>query len=320
MGKTEILQDKGRSPKIWGFGSAALDFRIRTAELGSDYRDKLNALETEILGGGAVANCMVQIARLGGNSAWLGKLGCDWIGDEIISGLKREHVDCSYVIREAGVCSPFNLAAYSGADRRRIGGFLLPNSLANLTEDDLEQLVREITPGDIVMIEIGEISAAACRSFAGRAAGKGARIAVDIDLDPVAQSEADINDVYAVIEAAAFVMPNANALSNMFPNRSPSNLADICTQTWQGVTILSAGAEGIYFRSESGTIVHRKPVTADIIDTVGAGDAFHGGFLHGIASGKSIDSSVDLGMKCAAANCGKRGARTGMPNLDEISD
>ena len=105
------MADDSRRPVIFGFGSAALDFRIRTADLGPEYRAKLLARETALLGGGAVANALVQVSRLGGDAAFLGKLGGDWIGERIVAGLESEGVDCSATIMDPMECSPFNVAA-----------------------------------------------------------------------------------------------------------------------------------------------------------------------------------------------------------------
>jgi sugar/nucleoside kinase (ribokinase family) len=124
---------------VYGFGSAAVDFRIRTADYGDLYKDKLLAQTWAEMGGGAVANFLSQVSRLGVKTAFLGKLGNDVIGKRIIELLEKENVDCSGIIVSDEFCSPFNVAVYSGLEMRRRGGFLIPNSLAKLTEEDIEK-------------------------------------------------------------------------------------------------------------------------------------------------------------------------------------
>ena len=69
---------------VYGFGSAAVDFRIRTADYGDLYKDKLLAQTWAEMGGGAVANFLSQVSRLGVKTSFLGKLGNDVIGKRII--------------------------------------------------------------------------------------------------------------------------------------------------------------------------------------------------------------------------------------------
>jgi sugar/nucleoside kinase (ribokinase family) len=142
---------------VIGFGTATLDYRIRTADFGVGYTDKLLAREIEVLGGGAIANCLVQAARLGGSAIWLGKLGRDRLAERIVAFLEAEGIDCSRVIYDPSLSSPFNLAVYAGEQRRRVGGYLLANSMAGLSEEDITNLAFSVKPGDWVIAEIGEI-------------------------------------------------------------------------------------------------------------------------------------------------------------------
>jgi sugar/nucleoside kinase (ribokinase family) len=301
-----------RKVTVFGFGSAALDFRIRTAELGPDYREKLLARETAVLGGGAVANALVQVSRLGVAAAWLGKLGADWIGETIISQLGDEGVDCSHVIRSPDSCSPFNVAAYAGEHRRRIGGFLLPNSLGRLTEDEIGKLAAIPQCGDLVLVEAGELPLGACVAFASRCREAGARVAVDVDLDPVEQCGATPDAVEALFSCADWLMPNHRAMASLYPGESPERLCEQLAHGYHAVAIVSDGARGAWWCGPEGepTHVHAHPVEA--VDTVGAGDAFHGGVLAGLAGGQHVEKAVALGVRCGAAACLAEGAREGM--------
>ena len=136
--------------QVWGFGTAAIDIRIRTAEYGELYKDKLLAQESVWMGGGSTANFLVQTARLGQSVGWLGKLGRDPIGIKIKTMLENEAVNCKNIIFDEKLISPFNLAVYAGENRRRVGGFLLPNSMDMINEDDIRVLTGVLSEGDYV--------------------------------------------------------------------------------------------------------------------------------------------------------------------------
>ena len=299
--------------KIFGFGTAAIDFRLKTADLGIDYRDKLLAQSVEVFGGGATANCLTQVARLGGNAFWLGKLGKDWIGDTILDQLDKERIDCSLVSRDGSLCSPFNVAVYAGEERRRIGGFLLPNSLSEITQDDIERFTSNIASGDWVLCEIGEIPLKTALMFCRSVKDREATLMIDVDLDPVVQCGGKRDLIFAILSYADILVPNRSAILSLYPNSEPSRLAGRMASDFRAVTVVTAGEEGVYYCEPDRTGSHRNAMQADVVDTVGAGDAFHGGLLYGLSAGRSLEGAIDLGIRCATLNCMSFGARTGMP-------
>ncbi|HBE01075.1 MAG TPA: hypothetical protein DC049_01170 [Spirochaetia bacterium] len=77
--------------------------------------------------------------------------------------------------------------------------------------------------------------------------------------------------------------------------------------------IITAGKSGVFYTDMQGKIHCLNSLAEQVVDSVGAGDAFHGGFIFGIAKGMNIHQAVLAGSICAAENCKKAGAREGMP-------
>ncbi len=303
---------------VYGFGSAAIDFRIRTADLGADYTEKLLSRETDVLGGGSAANCLVQIARLGGKASWLGKLGTDWIGDRILSDLAAEGVDCNLVHRDPHHCSPFNVAVYAGSNRRRVGGYLLPNSLAEVQAEDCQGWLEAMNPDDWLLVEVGEIPISAVLDLARGAFRRGARVAVDVDLDPLAQEIASRDEIEKLFAAADLLAPNATAIKTLFGPAAPREQAAFLAGEFDAAVVVTAGAEGAYYCEKAGDVRHHPPIPVEAVDTVGAGDAFHGGLLFELARGATIHKAVATAAACGAAACRAAGARTGMPTQETL--
>lgn len=306
--------------KLWGFGTAAVDFRIKTADYGENYRDKLLAQSTECFGGGASANCMVQAARLGGAVGWLGKLGKDAVADMIVAMLEDEGIDCSRIVYDDGGCSPFNVAVYAGEGKRRVGGFLLPNVLSRLNENDLSFFVDSVCDGDWLVIEVGEIPIRHCISLAKAVREKGAKVALDVDLDPIRQCGATADDVEELFALSDLIIPNVNSLSSVYGKTNPAALCRHISELYGVQAVVTAGVEGSYFTDGDGRICHRSALSVTAIDTVGAGDAFHGGLLYAVCSGMPLYDAVNLATVCAAANCTSFGAREGMPDREKAEE
>lgn len=298
------------NPRIYGFGTAAIDFRITTADFGESYRDKLLARERKVLGGGSVANTLVQIARLGGAAAWLGKLGTDWIGDRIVEDLRADRVDCSHVIRDKSECSPFNVAVY--AEGRRVGGFLLPNSLQSISEDESSRMGALAKQNDWVIVEIGEVPLDRVLSYCRAVRSSGGMIAINIDLDPEKQCLGPTECLRNILSLSDVIVPNLKAMATLYPKHGPRELSQKVAADFAVATVVTAGEQGAYWCHPDQSPMHYPAETVAVVDTVGAGDAFLGGLVFPLAQGESLADAVSLGTRCGAAACTAFGARSGM--------
>ncbi len=72
-----------------------------------------------------------------------------------------------------------------------------------------------------------------------------------------------------------------------------SNISTIC---------VTLGAEGVLVINKNGKVIRRRPVSSNVVDVTGAGDAFAGGFLLGLVKGLDLEKCVELGLY-AAASC-----------------
>jgi 2-dehydro-3-deoxygluconokinase len=307
--------------KICGFGSAAVDIRITTADYGDGYRDKLLAHDALWTGGGSTANFLTQVSRLGGKATWFGKLGNDLIGTIILDLLKKENIDISYVLIEKDAISPFNLAIYAGAEKRRIAGYLLPNCLNNITEKDIEFYLDGVETDDWILVEIGEIPLPICLSFAEKAKIKGAHIVIDVDLDPIKQTCGTVEEIEALFGICDVLIPNINSLKTLFPDQSIEEIAIGKLSRFKKTVILTLGDKGAAYVEPSGSLVSVPGIKLkDVVDTVGAGDAFHGGVVYGLAMGMTLEDSVRLGNICGGVNCLTFGPREGMMRYEQLAE
>lgn len=303
---------------IFGFGAASVDFRVTTADYGEDYTEKLLAQETLVFGGGSVANCLVQISRLGGNPYYLGKLGNDWIGRKIIESLEDEKVCCNLAIADDNLCSPFNVAVYAGADKRRVGGYLVPNSLSDITCKDAEEFCSHMEQGDWIITEIGEIPLNTLYSFCQIVKKKQVNLVIDVDLDPIKQCGGNIELVKEIFKLADVLLPNFNSLKSMYESVDAKIIAEEVSSEFQAICVITKGEDGAYYCMPDASAKHYPTNKIEALDTVGAGDAFHGGLMYALADNCDVKDAIALGTQCARINCMSFGARTGMPTYNQI--
>ncbi len=308
-----------KQPVIYGFGSACVDYRIHIPDMGAGYTAKVLADEIKALGGGACANCLVQAARLGAKCTYLGKLGSDPQAKLILDLFNDENIKADILIAEENVISPFNLAIYKGASNERVGGYLLPNSLGSITVEEAAILASKLPKGASVLVEIGEIPIKSVISFLQTAHLKGALIFMDVDLDPLRQLGASIEEFEQAIALADILIPNYEAVKDIFGISNRAELCRILNKRNHGTVIMTSGSEDIEFYDEktgAGRIKIDK--ISDPADTVGAGDSFHGSLMFFMGLGYSLEKSIQNAAICAGLTCMGFGARTSMPYAEDV--
>jgi sugar/nucleoside kinase (ribokinase family) len=78
---------------------------------------------------------------------------------------------------------------------------------------------------------------------------------------------------------------------------------------------LGAGGVLAYFQEQ---YIFVPAFSVNAVDTTGAGDAFHGGFIYGLLAGYSVEETLRFAHAVAGLKCQKLGARTGLPTLREV--
>ena len=86
---------------------------------------------------------------------------------------------------------------------------------------------------------------------------------------------------------------------------------------WGIVAAVTQGSAGALW-SDGGTAHHVPAFSVRAIDTLGAGDVFHGAFAVGVAQGLDTESALRLASAAAAIRCARGGGRRGIPDTHDI--
>jgi sugar/nucleoside kinase (ribokinase family) len=135
---------------------------------------------------------------------------------------------------------------------------------------------------------------------------------------------ADLDEIYPGVEA---LLENIDYLivSRDFPTRlmEESNLERALRgmQARYGCRLTAAtlGPEGVLAWNGK-QLHHRSAYRVPVVDTTGAGDIFHAGFIYGLLQDWSIDRQLDFACAAAAMNCMGAGARGGIQPVAEIEE
>src|SRR5690606_7349068 len=85
-----------------------------------------------------------------------------------------------------------------------------------------------------------------------------------------------------------------------------------------GFVAVTAGARGCYWVDAEGRLRHAAPPPVAAIDTLAAGDVFHGAFTLRLAEGCTTGDCITFANAAAALKCSRFGGRLGAPDRDEV--
>jgi sulfofructose kinase len=264
--------------------------------------EKYRAKDLSVVGGGLAANASVAVARLGGH-AWLAtRLGDDLTGATIVAELAAEGVKTDHCRRFPGLRSPVSAILVDKAGERLIVSYSEPQMPV-----DPSWLPRTLPEGaGAVLGDTRWDDGAAAMFRVARAAGLPA--VLDGDRAPahpdvlglathVAFSEQGIQEVTGIPDSRAALVHLGRTASN-----------------WVAVTM---GAKGVLcFRD--GVIHHVPGFVVEAVDTLAAGDVWHGAFALALAEGQSELPAIRFASATAALKCTRFGGRKGTPARAEV--
>lgn len=256
------------------------------------------------IGGGPAANAAVAIARLGGRPRLVSSLGRDAIGDEIIAELAGYGVDCS-AVRRVEAPSPLSSVVISPDGDRTIFNRTDPALWESADPPGSE----EIAGSDVVLADVRW--AAGSLAAVITAERLGIPTVIDCDLTEGAVSE-------ALLETASHVVFSQPAFERIRPLATPAAVQAVARH-YGGVVAVTKGGDGVVW-SDGGPTQHTPAFRIDALDTLGAGDVFHGAYALAVAEGRPLSDIVEWASAVAAVKCSRSGGRLVFPTRTEVAD
>lgn len=291
--------------KILCVGALTMDTILRLDELPHAAGKYLPREAVEIAAGMA-SSAASAIARLGGEVALWASAGHDPVGDRAVAELESEGIDCSYIRRLEGVRTAFSSILVDANGERIIVPFY-DRGLASPSD-----LVPPIAAGAYaaVMADVRWPWAAETALRAARDAGIPAIL--DADTAPVELLE-------KLLPLATHIVASEPAAISAAGTTDLGECVRILADRYDVFTSVTAGADGCYWAEGSGkSVFHVAGFKVDAVDTLAAGDVFHGAFAHGLVDGKEMTDIIRFANASAAIKCVRFGGRAGSPSQKEV--
>lgn len=257
------------------------------------------------VGGGMAANAACAAARLDGRAALVSRVGRDAAGEAILAELASCGVETEGVERVEGLPSSISAIAVAQDGER----LLFNHTDPRLLEEAASPAEGVFGRFDALMADCRWPAAASAGLALARARGVPAVADIDHPLDP--------RFAAGILEAASHVVFSRDGLRK----------ATLCGGIGEGLEWIAArtgarvavtlGPEGVLWL-EDGRTELLPGFAVEAVDTMGAGDAFHGALALALAEGTAWREAIRFASATAALKVTRPGGREAWPGRQEV--
>ena len=306
--------------KVLGIGNALVDLLVRldndvlldelklpkgSMTLVDEYTkqliaDKVTHLKKEMASGGSAANTIHGLAQLGVETAFIGTVGMDETGDFFHKDLENSKI--KPLLIRSKTASGIASTLISADGERTFGTYL--GAAIELSGSDLkpEQFIGfDILHVEGYLVQNHEL----LKTILKLAKQAGLKISIDMASFNVVEDNLEFFKEM-VAEYVDILFANEDE-AKAFTSKEPEEaLNEMAKQV--DIAIVKIGSEGSMVK-QGNKVTIIKPITADTIDTTGAGDLYAAGFIYGLIHDLGFESAGNIGSLLASTVIEKVGAK-----------
>jgi sulfofructose kinase len=268
----------------------------------------LPAIAVQAAAGMATA-AAVTIARLGGRAHLWSRIGDDHTGQMFLDDLALEGVNTDAVRRVPNVRTPFSTILVDRNGERLVVPYFDPALDVSTAWLPLDRIAHAAA----VLCDMRWTQGA--RALFSHARRLGIPTILDADVAPV-------EDLRALMPLADHVLLSEPALHSLSKKASAEEaLLDVASTLSATVIGVTLGANGSIIWDNSGSVpaLRRFPTIKIVaVDTLNAGDVWHGTYAFGIAQGWDLAKTVRMASVAAAMKCEHFGGKAGAPRMPQL--
>ena len=264
------------------------------------------------LPGGKGANQAVATAKLGSLTYFVGRVGDDSFGKDLLKQLETFKINIQEVLIDEKTSSGVAMINVERAGENTI--IVIPGANGNMDESDVNRLQNILPKTRLLLLQL-EIPLKAVE----RAAREAKKLGVTVMLDPAPAPDNLPDSLYPFID---IITPNETEAAKLVgfsltDSTTITKAADILLQKGVKTVIIKLGEKGAFYstKNQQGFM---KPITVATIDTVGAGDGFNGGVAAALDRGLSLEKALKWGTIVGALTTTQEGAQNALPDLETV--
>jgi len=272
--------------------------------------------------GGTAANVAVAAARHGRRAALISRTGADPFGEYLHDALRGFGVDDRLVTPYAELPTPVTFCEIFPPDDFPLYFYRLPSApdlQLHAGQLDLDAIVD----ADVFWVTGTGFSAEPSREAtlaALRARNRSGITVLDLDYRPMFWPSRDTARA-AIAEALPLVtaaVGNQDECETAVGIRDPQRAADALHAAGVELAVVKQGPKGVLASRDRGERVEVPPVPVEVVNGLGAGDAFGGALCHGLLSGWDLEQVMRFANAAGALVASRLACADAMPTTDEV--
>lgn len=298
--------------KITVIGSLVMDQVIKIKKFPKE-GDTLFGDEINYFLGGKGANQAYALTRLGADTEMIGMVGDDNFGRAFIDTFKKAGTKVSNILisKQVGTSMASILSNYQAENKIVV----MHGANYEFKEKELKKVESVLKKSDLVITQLElrpEIEEAIIRLCAKH------KIPVQLNPAPAYKLSKDI------LSKITYITPNdleLSILTGMKTNTIENAKKAVKKLLSMGpkVVVSTLGGNGAMIGDKNG-VRHIPGFKVKVVDTVGAGDAFNGGFAYALSKGHKVDDAVRFANAVGGLAVTKQGAFPSMPSLKQVEE
>lgn len=297
--------------KITVVGSLVMDQVVKLKKF-PEKGDTLFGDEINYYLGGKGANQAMALARLGAKVEMVGMVGDDNFGRAFISEFKAAGVTVSNILVSKKIGTSLAVIQSNYQAENKI--VVMHGANYEFSKQDLKRIEKVIKQSDLVITQLElrpEIEQALIELCF--------KLKVPVQLNPAPAYKMSKE----LLSKVTYITPNDLELSiltgmNTDTIENAKKAVEKLLSMGPKNVISTLGGNGAMLGNKDG-IRHIPGYKVKVVDTVGAGDAFNGGFAYAISKGYKIDDAVKFANAVGGLAVTKKGAFPSLPKLNEVT-
>lgn len=287
-------------PRIIVVGSSSIDLVLDTEKLPLPNETVL-AVNSDSYFGGKGANQAVGTARLGASVYFIGCVGMDPLGQQIMRNLVSENVNVGFVYETDRESTG---TAYVTTSHGNAAIVVVPAANKYLNKDHVDEADRYFHTVDLVLVQL-EVSMEVVEYTVKKAKRYGKK--VGLYASPAMRVSEE------VLENVDFIVAKSSELYIIFGEEKREEVLKkyfnkVFVRDDTNSTIYFDGTEMKYYRNDKDETVYK----------MGMGDAFTSGFAIALCHGNTIEECVKFGNEVSSRVSGGKGSQTGLPRISDF--
>jgi len=257
--------------------------------------------------GGKGGNQAVAMAKLGSEVSFIGAVGNDQFGQELLAKLKAHKIQTNWILTK-GSTSGMAIITVDGTKNNAIivhGG---ANDL--VTVPNLLAIKKDFANFDFFVTQLGMKSDLVL---------KGLQIAKDQHLTTLLTPAPAQNFDDRFLEYCDYLIPNEHEFFALFAlTPTMANIGKIARQHPTIKFLVTLGEKGVIFAHQK-QLQQFAALPVEVVDTTAAGDSFVGGLVATLSQGQSLEQAIKTGIKCASITITRKGAQMALPTRKDLA-